>query len=335
MAKHPFPIKTKAAQTADIGIDLVAGVVRQELGWDFRKTPLESDFGIDGYIDIVTPDGYVTGKSLAVQVKTGATYFRERTANGLLFRGKIKHVNYYLNSPSKVLLILVDERDRHAWWRVFEVYETSRTGSGWTFEIPSSNLLSREAKPVLEILAGNHVDYLPHLEDFWGIERNIADHDLFVIQVQRLEIESFNVRPFARVFERLAASDDVRRAAMSKIDFLIDGYNDDERELAEIPEVIRWLKQATQTVKYFLYFLHLGPSPLGQGIGQIMAAHCLLRRVEGGLTVEVPENLFQLTNDLYGWLNEFTERFRLEAVNRPLSERFAGCLEGFLGTRRD
>jgi hypothetical protein len=273
----------------------------------------------------------VTGKSLAVQVKTGATYFREPTANGWIFRGEVKHVNYYLNSPSKVLLVLVDEKDRRAWWRLFEVYETSRTVAGWTIEIPSSNLLSREAMPALRTMAGNHVDYLPHLENFWAIERDIVHHDIFVIQVQRFEIETLNVRPFARVFERLAASDDARRTAMSKVDFLVDGYNDDERELAEIPEVVLWIKQATQAVKYLLYFLHLGPWPLGQGIRQIMAAHCEMRRVEGGLTVENPEPLFKLIDELYGWLNEFTDRYDLEAVNRPLSEQFQVRLREFLG----
>jgi hypothetical protein len=215
---------------------------------------------------------------------------------------------------------------------LFEVYETSRTGSGWTIEIASSNLLNAKAKPALEALAGNHVDYLAHLEEFWAIERKIANHDIFFIQVQRFEIESFNVRPFARAFERLAASVDVRRAAMSKVDFLIDGYNDDPRELAEIPDVVRWIRHATETVKCLLYFLYLGPSC--QGIVQIMSAHCVMRRVEGGLGVQSLGDLPALTEKLYSWLNDFTERHDLEAANRPLSESFDACLGTFLSIPR-
>jgi hypothetical protein len=110
------------------------------------------------------------------------------------------------------LLLIVDDRDRWAWWRLFEAYETSRSSAGWTIEIPSANLFDGQAKNTLSELAGLHVDYLPHLEDFWSVETRMTGNDLLVIQVQRFETESLNVRPFARVFERLAASDEVRRA---------------------------------------------------------------------------------------------------------------------------
>lgn len=329
MAEQPFPIKTKANQKADLGIDVVIDIVHRELGWEFRKTTLESDFGIDGYIDIVTQEQYVTGKSLAVQVKAGSSYFREKTEDGWLFRGSIKHVNYYLNSPSRILLVLVDEVTRRAWWRLFEAYETSRTKSGWHIEISSSNLLTFESKKTLEAIAGNHVDYLPHLEDFWALERNIFETDVFFIQVQRFEIESLNVRPFARLFERLAANSDLRSAAMSKVDFLIDGYNEDDRELAEIPEVVQWLRLATNSVKYLLFFLNLDPR--AQGILQILAAHCEMRRTNEGLEVENPEEVFELINNLFGWLNEFTDQHGLEAVNRSLSDQFGERVSYFLG----
>lgn len=329
MTEHPFPIKTEANQKADLGLDVVIDLVHRELGWEFRKTPLESDFGIDGYIDIVTPERYVTGKSLAVQVKSGASYFREKSENGWIFRGQIKHVNYYLNNPTKVLLVLVDENSKKAWWRLFEIYETSRTDSGWHIEIPSSNILTQSTKNKLEEIAGNHVNYLPHIEEFWALERKVSDHEILLIQVQRFEIESLNVRPFTRVFERLAATSDLRRLAMSKVDFLIDGYNEDDRELAEIPEVIQWLKLATNSVKYLLFFLRLDEE--SHGILQILAAHSKMIRVEGGMATEGPGEIFELIENLFGWLNEFTDKHGLQPFNRHLSEQFKERVYHFVG----
>jgi hypothetical protein len=107
---------------------------------------------------------------------------------------------------------------------------------------------------------------------------------------------------------------------MGKVEFLIDGYNDDARELAEIPEVALWLKEAARTVKYLIYFLCLGPLPLGQGIRMAMAAHWVMRKVDGGLIVEDPAGLMTFTDVMFEWLNEFTTRYDLEEFNRQRSE---------------
>lgn len=324
---HSFPIKTKQAQSADYGLDVVSATVHK-MGWEFRRTPQEADFGIDGYIDIVTPERYVTGKSIAVQIKCGPSYFRTKTSNGWTYRGQLKHVNYYLNSPTGILLIIVNEAGE-AWWRLFEVYETSKSPAGWTIEIPSAQAFSPEAKSSLEMVAGGHVDYLAHLEEFWSIEEDIIKNDYFIVQIQRIEIETLNVRPFARIFERFSATAELRMAAKNKIDFVIAGYDQDPRELPEIPEVVAWLRLATLTVKYFIFYLAM--MPFSQGFKQVLAAHCEMTRLEGGMYVSDLDGLPDLTNFLFGHLNEFTELHDLEEFNRPLSEEFMGFVARFIG----
>jgi len=43
---------------------------------DFQKKSSRNDFGIDAYFDIITERYKLTGKSIAVQIKSGDSYFK-------------------------------------------------------------------------------------------------------------------------------------------------------------------------------------------------------------------------------------------------------------------
>jgi len=103
-----------------MGVTFVKHATEAEFGWIFRKNPQEYDFGIDGYIDLITESGEVTGKSIAVQIKCGASYFKEKTKHGWNYRGELRHINYFMNLPCPVLLILVDPEKAKIWWVDFE-----------------------------------------------------------------------------------------------------------------------------------------------------------------------------------------------------------------------
>ena len=47
-----------------------------EMRWLFRRQ-LESDFGIDAQVEVVE-DGRPTGQLVAIQIKSGASFFRVR-----------------------------------------------------------------------------------------------------------------------------------------------------------------------------------------------------------------------------------------------------------------
>jgi hypothetical protein len=57
----------------------VSTIVNDKVKWIFRRVGLEHDFGADGYIDIVKDDGRVTGQSIAVQIKSGKSFFSTQT----------------------------------------------------------------------------------------------------------------------------------------------------------------------------------------------------------------------------------------------------------------
>jgi len=117
---NPFPKYNSSRLTGDKGITLVSKIIEDKFNWIFRAIPQEHDFGIDGYIDIVNNESYVTGKSIAIQIKTGPSYFKKKTSYGWEFQGETKHLNYYLNHTSPIVLIIVNLENQQAYWVLFD-----------------------------------------------------------------------------------------------------------------------------------------------------------------------------------------------------------------------
>jgi hypothetical protein len=101
---------TKAAR----GVDLVAAVARQVLGFEFRVAP-PPDYGIDGYLEKLW-DEQATGRYLFVQIKTGRYYFRYADESGWYVYIPKPTVHYWLAHAMPVLLILVDLEERKCYW---------------------------------------------------------------------------------------------------------------------------------------------------------------------------------------------------------------------------
>ena len=100
--------------------------VHHKLRWIYRSTHQESDFGIDGYIDIVT-DGYVTGKTIGIQVKCGNSYYNKKSTGGIRYEGQNKHLNYYLNCPFSIILLVLNSDCSEGKWVEFNANITSPT----------------------------------------------------------------------------------------------------------------------------------------------------------------------------------------------------------------
>ncbi len=111
-----LPTYKKSSKLGEIGLSIVKDIIESELDWIFRKNHQEHDFGIDAYIDINTEFGHITGKSIALQVKTGASYFSETNSFGWVYRDSIEHLNYYLNHQIPVVIILVNNLERKVYW---------------------------------------------------------------------------------------------------------------------------------------------------------------------------------------------------------------------------
>ena len=322
-----FPKYNSQRRTGDMGVTFVKTIVETELSWIFRPTHLEDDFGIDGFFDIIGVDNSVTGKYLGVQIKTGNSYFKNKTSLGWKYVGDNKHLNYFLNSSFPVLILLVDLEVKKVFWVEFDINKTDRNSAGWSIIVPSKNVLNASSKPDIQKLVGDVTDYMAQIEYQWEINNQIKDSGLVLLNVSQNEIEDLDVSGFTKLLERLVVNDDMIEKARGKISFMIDGYNFDKREVYEIPEIRAWTKKVFSAFKYWGYFLNMTPD-LSKKIGLKMLHACYvdIKVVSTDLVlmkkfVECDKNQsMDFLNKLFEWLNEFTEMYHLSLeINKEQS----------------
>ena len=165
-----LPKYNEESKTAERGVAIVKEIIENQLNWLFRKVPLEEDFGIDGYIDILQDGKFVTGKSIGVQIKTGNSYFLKNTNSGWLFYGDNKHLNYYLNNNNPIIIVIVNPDTKKCFWGEVDVNNIIKTEASWKIQINRTNELNN--KPALSFIAGTFIDYAPQLEYISSINKD-------------------------------------------------------------------------------------------------------------------------------------------------------------------
>ncbi len=80
------------------------------------------DYGIDGEVEFKDNDGVASGRKIYVQLKSGGSYLRTRQADGVeVFDVKnVRHLNYWLNQPVDVFLVIRDAEKLIRWMNVTE-----------------------------------------------------------------------------------------------------------------------------------------------------------------------------------------------------------------------
>lgn len=76
-----------------------------KLGLIFRELPT-SDVGIDGQVEYVNDKGEATGEVVAIQIKSGKSFFKHETNEFFKFYIANKHLHYWENFPIPVLLLM-------------------------------------------------------------------------------------------------------------------------------------------------------------------------------------------------------------------------------------
>jgi hypothetical protein len=162
------------------------------------------------------------------------------------------------------------------------------------------------------------VDYLPHLERFWIVNSQIADSAILAVLISREEIEQQLTAPFEQLILRLQVSRDVVLSAQGKVDMFIGGYDNDPRELYEIPEVRCWIAKAVEQVRYLAWFFDMGAR--AQGMIIIPPCVCRFERPDANtLSIEL-EDLWAFVEKQFNNLNELADRFSLpEDLNEASS----------------
>lgn len=91
---------------------------------------------------------------IAVQIKCGSSFLKERTESGFVFRGKSKHLRYWIEHSLPVMVILCDPVDGNCYWQEVSAANTEPLVKGWKLVVPYTHLLSADSKYALTSLAG-------------------------------------------------------------------------------------------------------------------------------------------------------------------------------------
>lgn len=328
---NKFPKYISTRKTAEKGVTLVKQKIENQFDWIFRPTPLEHDFGIDGYIDIVNELSYVTGKSIAVQIKTGTSYFKTKTTDGWEYKGDLKHLNYYLNLNHPVLIFIVDLINNSVYWTLFEMERISKTNKGWSINISKQNKLQKKHKELFHSLPGFEVDYMAQLEYQWEVDNKMKESGIILLGVDRSEIEQLDFSGFKTLHKRLTVNDEMIKKCRGKLSFVIFGYDDDQRELYQIEEVREWTKQVIPIFKIWGYFLNLEENISrfsGLMVLQLCSVDIMIKgpnKDNTGFLIEPDgEQTLNLMTSLFGWLNDFSDKYNIsEEINKEHTEKIA------------
>ena len=124
--------------TGDIGGTRAEMAVQEKLHWIFRAQP-KADYGIGAHVAIVD-DTEVLGRLVAVQIKSGKSWFSQPTTGGWWFRPKAGHVRYWLNHSLPVVVVFITTNPR----AVLAARKPPNAGKGQTRRLAHVN--SEESK---------------------------------------------------------------------------------------------------------------------------------------------------------------------------------------------
>jgi hypothetical protein len=126
-----------------IGANAVEAIFLNDFGWLFREQTI-SDYGIDAQVEVVE-NNEPTGKLIALQIKTGASYFRPKGEN-FVFYGELRHLEYWTRHSLPVFLVLHDSEKKLTLWQKVERRLAHVTGKGWSIVVPAANVLNAASK---------------------------------------------------------------------------------------------------------------------------------------------------------------------------------------------
>lgn len=129
-------------KTERLGIAFLDGFFAEN-GWIFREQSI-LDYGIDAHAEIVENE-YPSGKLIAIQSKSGLSFFEKPNDNSFQFYPEEKHVQYWLGHYLPVILVLYHPEQKQAYWQIVIEENVVSTGKGWKIYVPKDNNFSNAA----------------------------------------------------------------------------------------------------------------------------------------------------------------------------------------------
>ncbi len=315
MSSH-FPKMKKSSQKGMSGQTYIEHFITEQFEWIYHAIPVEKDFGIDAYLEIVD-DESVTGKQIGIQIKHGDSYF-SKSSGGFKYKGKDKHLNYYLNIEQPVILLIIDDSFSRINWVLFEIEKTSPMKNGWWIEIPNNQTLTLDTKSDWMAYINPPIDYQDIIRRNWQIDNVIQNSELGVVAIPKDEILSMSFSYINSFFKRLTKNREQTIKSRSSLDIYFPEYDDDHREIVDIPEIQNWLKESINQKVPWFYFLSYDNS-VSSGLKILL--HLLTKetdrtKYDKGFYIEIdPKSIDKFFDLMFENLNFFTESNGIDSPN--------------------
>lgn len=131
-----------------VGISAIEHIVAATMGWIWREQPI-ADFGIDAHIEAVGHDGRPTGQLFAVQVKSGASYFRGAKDTAAFYVDD-DHIRYWDQHALPAILVLHNPENGEVIWQWANLKAAIPTTKGWRIDVPRAKALGEASKAELQ-----------------------------------------------------------------------------------------------------------------------------------------------------------------------------------------
>jgi len=273
-----LPKMTTSQKRGNFGVSLVSGILTISFEWIFRQQP-QDDFGIDAHVEVVEKDGGVTGRLLALQIKYGKKYTKQKNEDGYIIKGHLSQLNYFFNYSIPVLFVIGCPDTKGFYWQIMSSRNVKRINTGWSMLVPFNQPLDTSMKDELYWIAQPALDYAQDLEMEWEMNNAIESIGLFAYNVTDIEILDEDISQAVNFIQRMSTSKEIAQKAHNKLDVFISGYNSDPRELYEIREVRIWIRHLVEMCPNILYFL----SPAAGIFPVIIASYCKYTKTEEGI----------------------------------------------------
>lgn len=148
------------------GIVAVATAALTMGGHIWRETP-NADVGIDGQLEFVDESGFATGHTLAVQVKSGPSYFQNESPTHVKYYPAEKHRQYWERFPLPVILILHNpDSDTSIWVDARQHLRNPGTAMHAYIAVPKSAVLQKATRNTLFENLGLHAEkFIPSIPE--------------------------------------------------------------------------------------------------------------------------------------------------------------------------
>ncbi|MBY3389215.1 DUF4365 domain-containing protein [Rhizobium laguerreae] len=134
--------------TARLGI-AAADTFFSKHDWLFREQTIH-DWGIDAQVE-PKENGRPTGKLIALQIKTGPSFFKRKSKDAIRHSISDSHLDYWLRHQLPVFIILHDNTRDETIWQKVERHLIDKTSSGnWYIDIPTRNRLDKRSLRFIE-----------------------------------------------------------------------------------------------------------------------------------------------------------------------------------------